>query len=96
MRNLRLGTLIRHAAREPAATIGALAITMIQLPFRALLMTPIGGAMLPAPRMTAALRAAIALATIAAGANPEHRPAIGVAAKPKPKNNFSMNRHPCA
>jgi hypothetical protein len=96
MRNLRLGTLIRHAAREQAATIGALAITMIQPSFRTLLMTPVGGATLPAPRMTAALRAAITLAAIAAGANPEHRPAVGVAAKPKPKSNFSMNRHPCA
>ena len=70
-RNDRLGTLIRHAAREPAATIGALSVAMIQPPLDALLMTPVGGAMLPAPCLTAALRAAIALAAIAAGANPE-------------------------
>ncbi len=89
-------TLIRHATREPAATIGALAIAMIQPSLDALLMTPVGGAMLPAPSMTPALRTAISLAAIAAHADPEHRQAIGVAAKPKPQNNFPMNRHPCA
>jgi hypothetical protein len=73
MRNLRLGALIRHAAREPAATIGTLPVAMIQPALGALLMTPVGGAMLPVPRMNAALPAAITLAAIAAGANPEHR-----------------------
>jgi hypothetical protein len=89
-----LGTLIRHAAPQPTATIGALPVAMIQPSLDALLMTPICGAMLAVPRMTAALHAAISLAAIAARANPEHRPAIGVAAKPKPENNFPMNRHP--
>jgi hypothetical protein len=91
-----LGTLIRHAAREPAATIGALPVAVIQPSLDAVLMTPVGGAMLPALRLATALRAAITLAAIAAGANTEHRPAIGVAAKPKPKNKFPMNRHPSA
>jgi hypothetical protein len=88
--------LIRHPAREPAATIGALAVAMIKTPLDALLMPPVGGTVLPAPCLTAALRAAITLAAITTDANPEHRPAIGVAAKPKPQNNFPMNRHPCA
>jgi hypothetical protein len=96
MRNLCLGTLIRHAARELAATIGTLAITMIQPSLGALLMTPVRGAMLPAPGLAAALRAAIALAAIAAGANPEQISTVNVAAKPKPENNFPMNRHPRA
>jgi hypothetical protein len=91
-----LGTLIRHAAREPAATIGTLPVAMIQPSLDAVLMTPVGCAMLLALRLAAALRAAIALAAIAAGANQEHCPAIGVAAKPKPQNNFLMNRHPRA
>lgn len=89
-----MGTLIRHAAPQPTATIGALPVAMIQPFLDAVLMTPVGWSMLPAPRMTAALRAAITLTAIAAGTNPEHRPAIEVAAKPKPKNNFPMNRHP--
>ena len=58
-----------------AATIGALPVAMIQSPFGALLMTTIGGPMLLAPRLTAALRAAVALAAITACANPEKRPA---------------------
>jgi hypothetical protein len=34
--------LIRHAPHVPAAAIGTLAVAMIQTPFGALLMTPIG------------------------------------------------------
>ena len=77
-----MGTLIRHATPETAATIGALPVAMIQPPFGALLMTAIGGPMLLAPRLTAALRAAVALAVIAAGANPEQISTVSVAAKP--------------
>ena len=91
-----MGTLIRHAARETTATIGALTVAMIQSPFGALLMTTIGGPMLLAPCLTAALSAAVTLTAITASANPEHRLAIGVAAKPLPENNFRMNRHPRA
>ena len=90
-----MGTLIRHAVPKPAATIGTLPIAMIQPPLHALLMPPIGGAMLPTTGLTATLRAAITLAAIAALADPKHRPAIGVMAKPKPESNFPMNRHPC-
>jgi hypothetical protein len=95
-RNPRLGTLIRHAARTSAATIGTLTITMIQSFLGALLMPPVGRAMLLAPRMVSALCAAITLAAIAARANPEQRPAAGVAAKPQQQNNFPMNPHPHA
>jgi len=70
-----LGTLIRHATPEKAATIGALPVAMIQPPFGALLMTTIGSPMLLTPRLTAAFRAAVALAAITACANPEKRPA---------------------
>jgi hypothetical protein len=84
--------LIRHAAPRPTAAIGALPVAVVQPPFQALLMTPVGGATLPPPRMSAALRAAITLPAIAARADRKHRPAIAVAAKPKPQNNFRMNR----
>jgi hypothetical protein len=67
--------LIRHATPETAATIGALAVAMIQPPFGALLMTVIGGPMLLEARLTLALRAAVALPAITARANPEKRPA---------------------
>jgi hypothetical protein len=88
--------LIRHATPETAATIGALPVAMIQPPLDALLMTAIGGPMLLAPRLTAALRAAVALAAITARANPEKRPATRIAAKPLPENYFRMNPHPRA
>ena len=85
----------------PIATLQSLkpsipTVAMIQTPLNALLMTPVGGAKLPAPCLTAAIRAAIALAAIAAGANKEQISAVSVAAKPKPQNNFPMNRHPYA
>ena len=64
---------------------------MVQPP---LVMTAIGGPMLPASRLTAAFRAAVALAAITARANPEKRPATRIAAKPLPENYFPMNRHP--
>ncbi len=87
-------TLIRHAFCVTATAIGTLAVTMIQPALGALLMKPVGCPMLPAPRMAAALNRAVLLPAIAAHANPEHRPAIRVAAKPLPENSFSVNRHP--
>jgi hypothetical protein len=87
--------LIRHAAQQLPATIGPLAVAMVQPSLRALLMPPVGGAMLPAPHMAAALGRAVPLPAIAAHANPKHRPAIRVATKPLPENNFPVNRHPC-
>ena len=87
-------TLIRHAALELPATIGVLTVAMIQPTFDALLMTLIGCAMLLETRLTSTLRTAVTLAAITARADPEHRPAAGVAAKPLPENNFLMNHHP--
>ena len=40
------------------------------------------------------LSRAVLLPAIAAYANPKYRPAIRVAAKPLPENNFPVNRHP--
>jgi hypothetical protein len=67
---------------------------MIQPPLDALLMTPVGHAPLPASRLPATRWRAILLPAIAAHANPKYRPALRVAAKPLPENNFSVNRHP--
>ena len=86
--------MIRHAFSATAAAIPLLTVAMIQPPLNALLMTAIGRALLPAPRMAAARLTAVLLPAIAAHADPEHRPAIRVAAKTLPENNFSMNRHP--
>jgi hypothetical protein len=67
---------------------------MIQTPFDALLITPVSCAMLPAPPLSPALCAAVSLPAIAAHANPKHQPAIRIATKPLPENNFPVNRHP--
>jgi hypothetical protein len=94
MRFTRLGTLIRHAASKLPATIGTLTVAMIQPSLGALLMPPVGCAMLTPPRLDTALCATVPLPTIAAHADPEHRSAIRVVAKPQPENNFPVNRHP--
>ena len=86
--------MIRHAAQLPPATVRTLAVAMIQPALDALLMTTVGGAMLAAAHMAAALARAVPLPAITAPANPKYRPAIRVAAKPLPENNFSVNRHP--
>jgi hypothetical protein len=88
-----LRTLIRHAFCVTAA-IPLLTVAMIQPSLEALLMTPVGRPMLPAPHLAATHCRAILLPAIAAHANPKYRPALRVAAKPLPENNFSVNRHP--
>ena len=87
-------TLIRHAFSVPAAAIPLLTVAMIQPPLGTLLMTPVGRALLPASHLAATRCRAILLPAIAAHANPKYRPALRVAAKPLPENNFSVNRHP--
>jgi hypothetical protein len=89
-----LRTLIRHAICVTPAAILPLTVAMILPALGAALMTPVGCAMLPTPRMAAALPAAVLLPAIAAHANPKYRPAIRVAAKPLPENHFPVNRHP--
>jgi hypothetical protein len=86
--------LIRHAFYTAAAAISLLPVTMIQPALVALLMTMVGGATLPAPHMAPTLGRAVPLPAIAAPADPKHRPAIWVPAKPLPENNFPRNRHP--
>jgi hypothetical protein len=67
---------------------------MVQPSFGALLMTPIGRPMLPETGLAPALRAAVTLPTIATRADPKHRAAARIMAKPQPEYNFPMNRHP--
>ena len=86
--------MIRHAFYAAAAAIPLLPVTMIQPALIALLMTVVGGTTLPASHMTATLGCAVPLTAIAAPADPKHRPAIWVPAKPLPENNFPRNRHP--
>jgi hypothetical protein len=59
--------------------------------FRTLLVAAVGEAPLLPARAGSAQQAAILLATVTVGTNPEHR--VTPAANPMPENNLAMNRH---
>jgi hypothetical protein len=77
-----------------ALAVVLLPVAMIEPAFRTLLIAAVGRAVLPAPGLAAARRAAITLSAIAMRANPEQRLASLAAANPLPENHLSMNRHP--
>jgi hypothetical protein len=85
--------MIRHA-RLAALPVVLLPVPVVEPAFGTLLIAAVGRPVLPAPGFAAARRAAIALAAIAMGTNPERRPASRAAANPLPENHFSLNRHP--
>jgi hypothetical protein len=67
---------------------------MIEPPFAALLVAPVGTPPLPAASLVAALGAAVAVSSIAVGADEENRLAAFTKAKPLPQNRFAVNhRH---
>jgi hypothetical protein len=74
--------------------VGTLPIPMIEPTLQTLLVAPVGRPVLPAPRLVAAGRTAIALSPITVGTDPEQRLASLAAANSRPENHFSMNRHP--
>ena len=65
--------MIRHAGFQALAVI-ALAVTMIETPFKTLLMAAVGLAALQAKGFLPATGGTVALATIAVAAEIEHRP----------------------
>jgi len=93
-RNDRLGRLIRHAGPAATLAVRTLPVPMIEPALRALLISVVGGTVLPAPSFHAASGAAIPLPPIAMRTNPEHRLASLAATNSPPENYFSMNRHP--
>jgi hypothetical protein len=77
-----------------AAPVRLLAITMIEPPFRALLVAPVGAPPLPAASLLAAVGAAIAMAAVTVSADEENRLAALTKANPLPQNRFAVNhRH---
>jgi hypothetical protein len=71
-----------------------LTITMIELPFGALLVTSIGAPPLLAAGLVAALFAAVAMSAIAMRTDEENRVAALTKANSLPQNRFAMNhRH---
>ena len=83
--------MIRHARLRSPATIPALPVAMVQLPFHAALVPAIGTAVLCETDLRAANGAAITLSAIAAAANPEHH--LATATNPLPESDLAWNRH---
>lgn len=75
------GTLIRHAGIGSASAILPLTVSVIESSFGAFLVTTVGEASLLSISLLAARRAAIALSSVAAAANPKHPAASADAAK---------------
>jgi len=85
--------LIRHAGPDSTAVpVLPLPVAMVRPSFRTLLMAAVGRAALLLARLNSARQAAIALASVTMGTNPEHR--VTPAANPSPENNVAMIRHP--
>ena len=66
---------------------------MIEPPFRAVLVSPVGQAPLTATGLLAAGETAIALSAITVLADPEHRVASNAEANPLTKNHLAMKTH---
>jgi hypothetical protein len=88
-----MGTLIRHAGLNQALSIVALAVTMIESPFRARLVPAISRAALSLPRCCAASRTAIALPAITVRTNEEQHVAGAAQTEPRPQNRLAMYSH---
>jgi hypothetical protein len=78
---LPAATLIRHAPRDQASAVLALAVAVVEPSFRASLMPAIGRATLLAAALIPAALGAVALASVAQPADVEHRTARPGSAK---------------
>ena len=70
-----------------------LPVAMVEPSFRTLLMSAIGSAPLPLPRLITASEAAVALSAIAMRTEKEHCEAVVEQANPLPENCFPMRHH---
>jgi hypothetical protein len=85
--------LIRHARPRSALTILPLPVAVIESPFRALLMSAVGGPSLMEPCLVPTTEAAVALTAITVGTEKKDDAAFATAANPSPQNRFAVNRH---
>jgi hypothetical protein len=85
--------MIRHARSAPAMPVSALAITVVQTSFGALLVTPVGRTALMQAGVFAAAGAAITLAAITVRAEEEHGVTLRADANPQSENDFARGRH---
>ena len=88
-----MGRLIRHAGLRLAPPVPVLPVTMIQPSFLTSLIEAVGAAPLLKPGGDAASAAAVALATVAMPADPEHCLAFAAKANPLTENRFAINNH---
>jgi hypothetical protein len=77
--------MIRHARLAPAVAVPPLAIAMVEPPFGTSLVTEVGAASLPEPRLPLTGETTVALATITADAQKEFGAAFAVSANPSPE-----------
>jgi hypothetical protein len=84
--------MIRHASLDPAASIPALAIAMVEPAFGALLVTTVGATSLAKARVPLTGEATVTLAAITAGTQKEQRAAFAVTANP-PSEAIVGRRH---
>lgn len=85
--------MIRHGRARTPPPVSPLTVAMIPSCFRAVAVAAVGAAMLTQPGLLAASRAAIALSSITAGAEEEHRLALAAETDLSPKNDFTLRRH---
>jgi len=85
--------LIRHARLRAALTILPLPVAVIESPFRALLMSAVGGPPLMEPSLVPATKAAVTLTAITAATEEKDHAAFAAAANPSAQNRFAVNRH---
>ena len=77
-----------------ALPIRALAIAMVLAPFRALLVTAVGQAVLLPARLLSTKVAAVVLSTVAVAADPEDLATAAGTANSLTEDNFGVGRHP--
>jgi hypothetical protein len=89
--------MIRHGRRggPPPEPIFPLPVAVIQPPFLAALVSPIGTSALPKAGLPPAVLAAIAVAAITVGADEEDGVAERRATGPEQENAFAVNRRHC-
>jgi hypothetical protein len=88
-----MGTLIRHEGLSLPASIGSLPIPVIEPAFRTELVTAVGCPKLRYPGVSATFNAAVTLAAVATGTDPEDGLAPRTAANPRSENDRIRGGH---
>jgi hypothetical protein len=90
---MSLSTLIRHAGPGLTLSVGALAVSIVQVVLGALLVATVGYPSLLLPGFLTTALTAITLPAIARAANSEQRPTSRGSAKAMTENGWTAARH---